>query len=70
MESILAANNGKIQFVQGEPVNEEGFIICACGCGKPTTIKAGTPIDLRPFDVEGAGTLREECWNRIYGANR
>lgn len=51
----------------GEPVNEEGYVLCVCGCKQPTQVKAGTPVDMRPFDVDGAGTLRKECWERIYG---
>ena len=58
--------NGEIKTSFSEPVDEAGYVLCVCGCGKPTTVKAGTPVDMRPFDVDGAGTLREECWNRIY----
>jgi hypothetical protein len=50
-----------------ERTDEDGFVICACGCGKPTEVKLGIPIDLRFYETDGGGTLRKECWEKIYG---
>ena len=52
--------------VAGERVDKDGYVICACGCGMSTQVKLDSPVYMRPCDVDGAGTLREECWKRIY----
>ena len=35
-------------------------------CGKATDIPYAAPIDQRPFYIEGAGQLCEECYKRVY----
>lgn len=46
---------------------EGEFEICG-HCGKPTNVRKDTPVDARPFYVEGVGIeLHPICYREIFG---
>ncbi|GEM_PF-4533454 len=66
----IASNPETNQEYDDAKDGEVGEFERCVSCWNPTDIKKNTPIDKRPFYVEGVGQLDRECFMEVYGIRK